>query len=337
MPVDMQEDALLIEAPSCCCLPLTAQSRISPWSSKMSAEESDLVNLLQVRPLLHSHNKICQEEQQDSEVSTSKGTSSVTSGPNDPTDSRVSPIGKSPSEIPFNFSHQKTPSTNAKDYRKAYTYPNMEKRALSGGGHRHLRGIPQPSSSPSSCSSSSTPHLTKPVRPKLIVLGGECCGDEKGQTTVSASSPYSKPEKELPPVSEHHSMTVRNKPRFHSVSSLVVQPSRSWESPKRIHMVKRRLRRNPKDKPAAAGEFPQLQQPLPTMPMCNLEPYLSTVTLHKHPPLSQYHGDSPSPNARMHENQSTTIVDRSSLNMQRKKQLMRTKIVNITSPWGKHK
>ena len=217
--------------PQCCtCEILTLTPEISPWEERKSVR--DLHQILTISPevrlLERAHFRVMESSTLHIQPSlTNLKTSSATLC--EYTEPKSSSVGSSSSIPNYVFLHQKAPSFYARDYRKNYTYPNMERQIMSN----HLRrGV----------GSYSHPCLSTPlsVTPKLIVLG-ECMADTKLPT--SNKLPVKVPPIQSAAVSAHPRLgearfllprRIVKPPPLRNVPSLLMYPNDLWKNVKPV-------------------------------------------------------------------------------------------------------
>ena len=261
------------DGPQCCCTctMLTLTPRISPWEER----KRDLHRILnpEVRLLEHAHFRVIESSTLHAQPSpTSLKSSNVTLSEN--AESKSLPGSSSSSSVPYHaFSHQKAPSSHARDYRKNYTYPNMERQIMSS---RLRRGV-----SNYSHSSLSSPLS---VKPKLIVLG-ENMEETKQHSIVSKPPVKALPiQSARPRLGEARFLLPRRiiKPPSRYVPSLLMYPNNLWKNVKPvplhvpIHGSSIELKRQ------NASVIPQISMARTTGCYC------PTTTLHIDPRLLPY-------------------------------------------------
>ena len=219
-----------LSTPNCCCNSLSHNPSLSLWGKKL--QRNALQSYESKRQTNLKHHKVLNVE--DNNILHNTSSKQTTYLSQHYTDSRHSAVNPN---IPFRFTHQTSPSRTMKEYRRTYTYPNMHRRTVSALTDRQSRQY-------SSSTSTSLPHITATLRPKMIVLG-EYCGEKnlKGRRHVAGREDGS----ELPPkpqrlINHSFSKKVVNKQSRPAIEyalslkmrwvsqpipSLIVQPSKS--------------------------------------------------------------------------------------------------------------
>lgn len=125
----MQPYQGLLQDPLCSCARLTYDSRIAPWGDTRPTDGEEESSL----PPCCAHCGVTPyKEHSTLSVQLPQLYTKTTTGDGDNTDSKCLLVSKTPSDIPFTFSHQLSPSSHAREYRDAYTYPNIDKQLAKG-------------------------------------------------------------------------------------------------------------------------------------------------------------------------------------------------------------
>ena len=218
-----------LSIPNCCCNSLSHNPSLSLWGKKL--QRNALQSYESKRQTNLKHHKVLNVE--DNNILHNTSSKQTTSLSQHYTDSRHTVVNPN---IPFPFTHLISPSRTMKEYRRTYTYPNMQRRTVSAFTDRQSRQY-------SNSTSASLPHITATLRPKMIVLG-EYCGEKnlKGRRYVAGrgdGSELPKPQrlinhsiskkvvsKQSRPAIEYE-LSLKMRWVSQPIPSFIVQPSKS--------------------------------------------------------------------------------------------------------------
>ena len=166
---------LLTPSPLCCCASLSLTPTLSPWDVNPNINTKTLkrlkafseYNLEHCRKVLDGSNIITIEKT----LTSSSKQASFTSRSSDSKNLLANSRPLLNYEIPYNFEHQCSPNRAIKDYRRTHTYPTMQKRVMSAySAERHSKSR-RHSRNYVHIATTSMPHITATLRPKMILLG----------------------------------------------------------------------------------------------------------------------------------------------------------------------